>query len=74
MKGKKISKFAIVFASVWIIVNSALRAVFPLFGAEYGLGMSEIITSGVTLVAVWTPVYRSIWLDKMAGGKVSEKE
>ncbi len=64
MKGKKVSKWAIVFASLWIIGNAIMRAVFPLFGAEYGLTMQEIISSGVTIVIVWTPVYRSIWLDK----------
>ncbi len=64
MKGKTVSKWAIVFASFWIIVNAIMRAVFPLFGAEYGLTMKEIIASGITLVIVWTPVYRSVWLDK----------
>ncbi len=67
MKGKQVSKWAIVFASFWIIGNALMRAVFPLFGREYGLTMTEIISSGVTLVIVWTPVYRSIWLDKRFG-------
>lgn len=68
MKGKSVSKWAIVFASVWIIAHSVVRAVWPLFNAgEYGLSMAEIVSSGVTLVVVWTPVYRSIWLDKRFG-------
>ncbi len=67
MKGKSVSKWAIVLASVWIIVNSAARAVSPFFGAEYGLTMAEIISSASALVIVWTPVYRSIWLDKKLG-------
>ncbi len=68
MKGKDVSKWAIVFASVWIIAHSVLRALWPLVGTgEYGLTMAEIVSSGVTLVIVWTPVYRSIWLDKKTG-------
>ncbi len=67
MKGKIVSKWAIVLASVWIIINSTARAVSPFLGAEYGLTMTEIISSASALVIVWTPVYRSIWLDKKLG-------
>lgn len=67
MKGKEISKHAIVFASLWIIFHSILKAVFPFFDREYGLSMTEIIGSAVSLVVIWTPIYRSVWLDKQLG-------
>lgn len=69
MNAKTQSKQAIVFASMWIIVHVIAKAVFPLWGKEYGLSVGEIVASGVTLVIIWTPVYRSIWLDKKFGIK-----
>ena len=32
---------------------------------EYGLSMSDIISSGSFFIAGWVPVYGSIWLDKI---------
>lgn len=64
---KEISKWSMVVASIWIGVLSLLKAVWGLFGfvAEFGLTMNEIIMSGITLAAIFTPVYLSIVLDKI---------
>lgn len=63
---KKQSRKAIIAAGVWVSVHSIAKALFPLFGAgEYGLSMSEIISSGSFFIAGWVPVYGSIWLDKI---------
>ena len=69
MNAKTQSKQAIIFASIWIMINAIAKAVFPIFGREYGLSIAEIISTGATLVILWTPVYRSIWLDKKLGIK-----
>ena len=63
---KKQSRKAIIAAGVWVSVHSIIKAIFPLFGAgEYGLSMSDIISSGSFFIAGWVPVYGSIWLDKI---------
>ena len=63
---KKQSRKAIIAAGVWVSVHSIMKALFPLFGAgEYGLSMSDIISSGSFFIAGWVPVYGSIWLDKI---------
>lgn len=72
MNAKTQSKRAIVFASIWIIINVIAKAVCPFFGREYGLSITEIISVGATLVILWTPVYRSIWLDKKFGIKTDD--
>lgn len=72
MNAKTQSKQAIIFASIWIIINVIAKAVCPFFGREYGLSITEIISVGATLVILWTPVYRSIWLDKKFGIKTDD--
>ena len=63
---KRQSRKAIIAAGVWVSVHSIMKALFPLFGAgEYGLSMSDIISSGSFFIAGWVPVYGSIWLDKI---------
>jgi hypothetical protein len=71
---KEISKWSMVVAALWIGILSIVKAVWPLFaqGAQFGLEMYEIILSGLALAAVFTPVYFSIFLEKVkdirAGG------
>lgn len=63
---KRQSRKAIIAAGVWVSIHSIMKALFPLFGAgEYGLSMSDIISSGSFFIAGWVPVYGSIWLDKI---------
>ena len=71
MKAKSVSLWVIVLAGVWVAVLALLRAAFPaITGAE--LGVTEIIATGVFFVVIFTPVYRSIWLDKKLGAQVEE--
>jgi hypothetical protein len=60
--GKEISKAAQIFASVWIAALTILKG----FGVV-GLGIEEIIYSGVSIAAIFMPVYFSIWLEKIRG-------
>jgi magnesium-transporting ATPase (P-type) len=64
---KEISKWSMVIASIWIAALSLVKALWGIFGfsAEFGLSMNEIIMSGITLAAIFTPVYLSIVLDKI---------
>lgn len=65
---KKCSLWAIIFAVVWVLGLSIVKAFFPLFGGgEFGLSIYEIIACGVFFVVAFSPVYRSIWLDKKFG-------
>lgn len=68
MKAKKVSLWVIIFAVVWVLGLSLAKAFLPLAGrGELGLSMTEIVASGVFFVVAFTPVYRSIWLDKKFG-------
>lgn len=76
MKAKDVSLWVIVFAVAWVMVLSLFRGFSPILfaGKEFGLNVLEIIATGVAFVALCTPVYRSIWLDKQlgisSGGKI----
>lgn len=73
MKAKSVSLWVIILAGVWVAVLALARAMFPaMTGAELGLGVPEIIATGVFFVVIFTPVYRSIWLDKKLGAQVEE--
>lgn len=75
MKAKSVSLWVIVLAGVWVAALSLVRAVFPaMTGAELGLGVPEIIATGGFFVVIFTPVYRSIWLDKKLGAQVELAE
>lgn len=65
MKAKDVSLLAIIFAAVWVVLLTLGRAVFPVFTEqELGLSIPEIIATGVFFVVIFSPIYRSIWLDK----------
>ena len=72
---KEISKWSMVIASIWIGVLSLVKAFWPLFVIDkpFGLDMGEIIISGVALAAIFTPVYFSIFLDKVKEIKIGGK-
>lgn len=74
MKAKKISLWVIIFAVVWVLgLTTIVKALFPLAGCgAFGLTMPEIIGSGMFFVIAFTPVYRSIWLDKKLGITIKE--
>ncbi len=75
MKAKNISLLAIVFATVWVAVLFLAKGFVPVIwsGTSFGLDAREIIASGVFFVVAYSPVYRSIWLDKKFGIKSGEK-
>lgn len=73
MKAKSVSLWVIILSGVWVAVLALAKAMFPaVTGSELGLGVPEIIATGVFFVIIFTPVYRSIWLDKKLGAQVEE--
>lgn len=68
MGAKKISLWVIIVSVVWVLALTVARALVPVFsGTQLGLAVPEIIAGGVFFVVAFTPVYRSIWLDKKLG-------
>jgi len=70
---KEISKWSMVVAALWIGVLSLVKAAWPAVSSgEFGLAMGDIILSGLALAAVFSPIYFSIFLEKIrdikAGG------
>lgn len=57
---KFLSKIAMVFAGLWFAVMTILKGLHII-----DLEITEIITSGVAVVVVWTPTYLSVYLDKL---------
>lgn len=73
MRAKSVSLWVIILSGVWVAVLALAKAMFPaVTGSELGLGVPEIIATGVFFVIIFTPVYRSIWLDKQLGAKMEE--
>lgn len=73
MRAKSVSLWVIILSGVWVAVLALAKAMFPaVTGSELGLGVPEIIATGVFFVVIFTPVYRSIWLDKKLGAQVEE--
>lgn len=66
---KKASRRAMAFATVWIIVATILK---DLFG--FNFPMSDILTVAVSIVAIWTPGYISIWIDKTMAGHIEAQK
>lgn len=62
---KFLSKCSMVFAGLWIAILTILKGLGKIELAE-----SEIIGSGVAIVAVWTPTYFSILMDKVKDMKI----
>jgi hypothetical protein len=58
--GKEISKGAQVFAALWIVTLTILKGC-----GIVRLEIEEIIYSGVSIAAIFMPVYFSIWLEKI---------
>ena len=73
MKAKSVSLRAIILSGVWVAVLALAKGIFPaVTGSELGLGVPDIIATGIFFVIIFTPVYRSIWLDKQLGAKMEE--
>ena len=64
---KTLSKWTIIGASVFILAMVLAKAVWGLFSeAPFGLSVWEILAVGGALVVLWTPVYASIYMDKVS--------
>ena len=66
---KKASRRAMMFATIWLIVATILK---DLFG--FSFPMSDILTVAVSIVAIWTPGYISIWIDKTMAGHIEAQK
>ena len=68
MKAKDVSFWVIIFAVVWVLSLALVKAFLPVTaGVAFGLSIVEVIAGGVFFVIAFTPIYRSIWLDKKLG-------
>jgi len=66
VKAREISKWSMVVAAIWIGGLTLLRAFWGLISiTAFGLDIWEIIISGLALAAVFTPIYFSIFMDKL---------
>lgn len=70
MNGKKVSKLSMIIAGAWISVLSIVKGLWP---NVFGLTIDEIIKTGITLAALFSPVYLSIVLDKIKDIKIGGK-
>lgn len=66
---KKASRRAMMFATIWLIVATILK---DLLGFDFP--MSDILTVAVSIVAIWTPGYISIWIDKTMAGHIEAQK
>ena len=66
VSAREVSKTSMIIAGVWIAVLSLLKAFWGFVSERsFGLEMSEIIWSGIAIAAVFSPVYLSIFLEKV---------
>ncbi len=71
-KAKQLSKWSMIIGSVWIMVFTALKAVWGIFTVNaFGLTQWEIILSASFIVIMFSPVFASIWIDKIVNREVS---
>lgn len=56
---KELSKGAMVFATVWICVNSVLNWIGVL-----NADINDIVKTGFGMMLIWSPTYASMYIDK----------
>lgn len=67
-KAREISKWAMVTAALWIGVLSLVKGFWPLLAkGDFGLSMQDIILSGLAVAGVFSPVFVSIFIEKIKG-------
>lgn len=59
---KVLSKCAMAFSSLWIIVLTILKGT-----GKINLDMNDIVISATAITGVWTPTFISIITDKIKG-------
>jgi hypothetical protein len=60
MSAKENSHIAQVTAALWVAVMSVLKGL-----GKINLDMTDIVFSGAAIAAVFSPVFVSIWLEKI---------
>ena len=58
---KTLSKISMIFSSIWIMAGTVLIGL----GLLKNLSVFDVIYSAVGVVAMWSPTYLSVWLDKI---------
>ena len=66
---KSISKWSMIIAGVWIAGLSIVKGIWP---GVFKLSIDEIIKTGITLAALFSPVYLSIIMDKIKDIKIQK--
>ena len=69
LTAKGCSKGAMLFSSAWVAILTILRGL-----RIVELEITDIIYSGIAIVAVWSPTYLSIWLDKIKAIRFGDHE
>jgi hypothetical protein len=64
---KRYSLFAQIFSGLWIAAHTILKGL-----GVTQLDMSDIVYSGIAIAAIFTPVYFSIFLDKIKDIKIGK--
>ena len=60
MGAKICSKLSMIFSSIWVSVLTILKG-----SGKINLEVTDIIYSGIAIVAMWSSTYLSICLDKI---------
>ena len=63
LHGKTVSKWAQIFAAVWIVGWTA----FKFIKAPEGITIMDIVATGVSIPACFSPIFWSIHMDKKNG-------
>lgn len=61
---KEMTKKSMIIAALWIACLSLAKGILSIFDKEF-LDISDIILSGVSIAGVFSPVFISVWLDKI---------
>jgi hypothetical protein len=67
MGAKQYSLFAQIFSGTWIAVLTILKGLKII-----ALELTDIIYSGIAIAAIFSPVYFSIFLDKIKGIRLAK--
>lgn len=66
-EGKQGSKAAMIFATAYLVIMPIVNKFFQL-----GLTIDDIIKIAVASVAIWSPIFASIVIDKIKGKEIEK--
>ena len=69
MEAKQTSRLSMVIAGLWIVILTLMKG-YNLIQLE----VSDIVYSGMAIAGVFSPIYLSIFLDKIRDIKFGNKE